>query len=221
MSAFYLYETFVVPCTTTVNNRWKSKFPIEGLLLWCDGSSLLHRDVTENLQATCSRITTGREMTARNEKSPNNVANTSNAVHCFRTTSGSKWGRQTCFLPRAPSNLVTLLSRTHFIFAHSVIFRGAWERLRTYSNDLWKLRMIDVNQTKFGVILVERKERFGFFCKSRNCIGYSILKSTWHSHKPLTSCNFHWRYGFHHFSHKFLFILNKVLRNIIVEVGHS
>ena len=131
------------------------------------------------------------------------------------------WGRQTCFLPRAPSNLVTLLSRTHFIFAHSVIFRGAWERLRTYSNDLWKLRMIDVNQTKFGVILVERKERFGFFCKSRNCIGYSILKSTWHSHKPLTSCNFHWRYGFHHFSHKFLFILNKVLRNIIVEVGHS
>ena len=32
---------------------------------------------------------------------------------CFRKTSGSTWGRQTWFLPRAPSNLVTPLALLH------------------------------------------------------------------------------------------------------------
>jgi len=44
---------------------------------------------------------------------PNSLNNvTSNffsAVNFLRMTSGSTWGRQICFLPRAPSNLVTPL----------------------------------------------------------------------------------------------------------------
>jgi len=52
----------------------------------------------------------GRRITAREEKSPNNVTSTLfNTVHYFRKTSGTNIGAQTSFLPRAPSNLVTPL----------------------------------------------------------------------------------------------------------------
>jgi len=54
-----------------------------------------------------------REMTAGDEKSPNNVTSTFfNTVQCFRKTSGSNMRRQTSFLPQVPSNLVTPLTGT-------------------------------------------------------------------------------------------------------------
>ena len=47
----------------------------------------------------------------RAPKSPNNVTNTFfNIMHLFPKDLFRTWGRQTCFLPRAPSNLVTPLS---------------------------------------------------------------------------------------------------------------
>jgi len=52
----------------------------------------------------------GRGMTAGRRKVPTMSQVLSSIKYfCFRKTSGSNMGRQTCFLPRAPSNLVTPL----------------------------------------------------------------------------------------------------------------
>ena len=53
----------------------------------------------------------GRRITIGAPKSLNNVTNilSSTQYICFWKTSGSNMGRQTCFLPREPSNLITPL----------------------------------------------------------------------------------------------------------------
>ena len=63
------------------------------------------------------RITAGgAEWLRRAAKSPNNVTRTFfNTVHLLPRDLFGTWGRQTCFLPRAPSHLITPLTATYWI----------------------------------------------------------------------------------------------------------
>jgi len=67
----------------------------------------------------------GRQITMRAPKSPNNVTSTSVQYSTFASGSPQvrTQGRQTCFLPRAPSNLVMPLAVIQYSSALSMYMK--------------------------------------------------------------------------------------------------
>jgi len=77
----------------------------------------------------------GRRVTMRAPKNPNNV--TSTVLQCSTFASERPqvraWGRQTCFLPRAPSDLVTPLAVSQYSSAFSMCLKWGVAQLHSYS----------------------------------------------------------------------------------------
>ena len=115
------------------DNPWHETFTDESspLEVWAfhgwGFSSGTYRGVARGAQFS------GRRITAGAPKSPNNVTSTfSPAVQLFPRDYFRTLGRQTCFLPRAPSNLVkSLLSMQDFLTVQRIFQANCVSKIKS------------------------------------------------------------------------------------------